>query len=622
MAVLLSPYGGVGAQFLDNAGNVLTGGKVFTYAAGTTTPQVAYGNSAGTTPLSNPIILNAAGRVPTGEIWLTDGLVYKFVLTTSTDVLIATYDGIVGINSNFVSFVNQQEIQTATAGQTVFNLTTMTYQPGTNSLSVFVDGVNQYGPGSSYAYLETDSDTVTFVTGLHVGAEVKFTTSNLNSSASVNDAEQVSYIPPFTGSVATNVEAKLAQYVSVKDFGAVGDGVADDTVAIQAALDNQFANGGDIYFPPGNYLCGVLTYDTKVSFIGYGPDVDGTGPISQITFSQANGVLLSAAAGANPYGTVIKNLKIVGQGKDTAGTAIAFQGRLDGSNRGMIFENVWVEDFSYAGFDLPDSFDNYFLTCRFRNVNASANTAGAGVWYRNQTFTPPLASTGDLFENCYFSGCRVGASCVATDRADYHVFNNCFFESNGTGIDFTLSQKIVLLGCYFEANSVAGATLQSGMDIQCRKTSGGAITYSTRGVSLDDTLTEFRRGATDVFKVDLSELVQKVTLALMESGALRIGTATTSFFAGNGTPESSITASNSSTYYQKDGYRNQLWLKRSGGSSNTGWRQLLAQESGSTASRPGLLDATYIGFIWFDTTLGKPIWWNGTGWVDATGASV
>jgi len=249
MAVNLSPYGGVGAQFLDNAGNVLTGGKIYTYAAGTTTPQVAYGNSAGTTPLSNPIILDAAGRVPTGEIWLTDGLVYKFVLKDSNDVLIATYDYISGINSNFVAYTNQQEIQTATAGQTVFNLTTVSYQPGTNSLSVFVDGVNQYGPGSSYAYLETDSDTVTFVSGLHVGAEVKFTTSQLNSSGG-NDAYNVSYLPPFTNAVATNVGDKLAQTISFKDFGAVGDGVTNDAAAVLAALNsgaNVVDGGGKTY---------------------------------------------------------------------------------------------------------------------------------------------------------------------------------------------------------------------------------------------------------------------------------------------------------------------------------------------------------------------------------------
>ena len=247
MAVLLSPYGGVGAQFLDNSGNVLTGGKIFTYAAGTTTPQVAYGDSTGATPLSNPIILNAAGRVPTGEIWLTDGLVYKFVLTDSNDVLIATYDNIIGINSNFVNFSNQQEIQTATAGQTVFTLTTMAYQPATNSLSVFVDGVNQYGPGAQYAYIETNSTTITFTNGLHVGAEVKFTTSQINSTSAGN-ASQVTYAAPYAGSVATTVELKLAEVISVSDFGAVGDGVTDDTTAIQNAFDCATALKASVLF--------------------------------------------------------------------------------------------------------------------------------------------------------------------------------------------------------------------------------------------------------------------------------------------------------------------------------------------------------------------------------------
>jgi hypothetical protein len=255
MAVNLSPYGGVGAQFLDNSGNVLTGGKIFTYAAGTTTPQVTYTTNAGNIPHPNPIILDAAGRIPSGgEIWLTDGLIYKFILRDANDVLIATYDGITGINSNFVAFTNQQEIQTATAGQTVFNLTTMSYQPGTNSLSVFVDGVNQYGPGAQYAYLETDSDTVTFLSGLHVGAEVKFTTSQLNSSVSQSNAFQVSYTPPFTGSVGTNVGNKLAQTVSVKDFGAVGDGVTDDTIAIQNAINAAATEGKNVFFPAGTYI--------------------------------------------------------------------------------------------------------------------------------------------------------------------------------------------------------------------------------------------------------------------------------------------------------------------------------------------------------------------------------
>lgn len=66
-----------------------------------------------------------------------------------------------------------QENQVATSGQTVFILTTMTYIPGSNMLSVFVDGVNQQ---LTTAFTETNSNTVTFTEGLHLGAKVRFAT--------------------------------------------------------------------------------------------------------------------------------------------------------------------------------------------------------------------------------------------------------------------------------------------------------------------------------------------------------------------------------------------------------------------------------------------------------------
>jgi hypothetical protein len=174
MSVTPSPIGGFAAQFFDNNGVILSGGKIYTYAAGTTTPQATYTSAAGNIPHTNPIILDSAGRVPSGEIWLTDGLVYKFVIETATGILLGTYDNITGVNSNFVNYTIQEEVITATAGQTVFNLSTINYTPGTNSLSVYIDGVNQYVGDS---YLETDSDTVTFTSGVHVGGEVKFTTA-------------------------------------------------------------------------------------------------------------------------------------------------------------------------------------------------------------------------------------------------------------------------------------------------------------------------------------------------------------------------------------------------------------------------------------------------------------
>lgn len=271
MAVNLSPVGGVAGQFFDNNGNPLTGGKLYTYAAGTTTPQATYTSAAGVIAHSNPIILNAGGRVP-NEIWLTDGLEYKFALYDANNVLIGTWDDIIGINSNFVNFVSSEEVQIATAGQTVFTLTTMQYQPGTNNLVVYVDGVNQV-EGGSYSYVETNSTTVTFTSGLHVGAVVKFVSAEVLST-NVTDASTTVYTPPGSGVVSTNVQAKLREIVSLKDFGAVGDGVTDDTAAVAAAEASLFDR---IYVPPGKYL---TTYNntnnlTKV-YYGDGQLIIGT----------------------------------------------------------------------------------------------------------------------------------------------------------------------------------------------------------------------------------------------------------------------------------------------------------------------------------------------------------
>lgn len=103
MTVNLSALAGAGQQFLDNNGVPLSGGKLYSYVAGTTTLQTTYVDAAGTTPHANPIILNAGGRVATGEIWVTAGQNYKFVLFTSDNVLIATWDNITGINGTGIA---------------------------------------------------------------------------------------------------------------------------------------------------------------------------------------------------------------------------------------------------------------------------------------------------------------------------------------------------------------------------------------------------------------------------------------------------------------------------------------------------------------------------------------
>jgi hypothetical protein len=135
--VFLSLFGGVGAQFFDNNGVILSGGKIYTYAAGTTSPAPTYTSVTGATPHANPLILDSAGRVPGGEIWLPAGTPYKFALYTSLDVLIATYDNVASAAAGSALIANFS----GTGSQVSFTLPSAPINE--NATNVFINGVYQ-----------------------------------------------------------------------------------------------------------------------------------------------------------------------------------------------------------------------------------------------------------------------------------------------------------------------------------------------------------------------------------------------------------------------------------------------------------------------------------------------
>lgn len=137
----LSALAGAGAQFFDNNGNVLSGGKVYTYAAGTTTPAATYTNNLGSAANSNPIILDSAGRPPQ-EIWFPIGTTFKFVIKTSTDTLIGTYDNIPSINDPY------------SEGSLLSNVT------GTNTIAATATPtITAYATGASYSFIAANTNT-------------------------------------------------------------------------------------------------------------------------------------------------------------------------------------------------------------------------------------------------------------------------------------------------------------------------------------------------------------------------------------------------------------------------------------------------------------------------------
>ncbi len=138
MTVNLSPFAGVGAQFFDDNGDPLSGGKIYTYAAGTTTPKATYTDYTGGTPNANPIILDAAGRTP-DEVWLNYGDAYKFILKDSADTTVGTYDNIDGIppvNINLVRLYGSTSGYVDLVAPAVAGANTITFPAATGTVAL------------------------------------------------------------------------------------------------------------------------------------------------------------------------------------------------------------------------------------------------------------------------------------------------------------------------------------------------------------------------------------------------------------------------------------------------------------------------------------------------------
>jgi len=140
MSINLSAFAGAGAQFLDANGAPLTGGLLYSYLSGTSTPATTYTSRDGGTNNTNPIVLDAAGRTP-AEIWLDGGVLYKFVLKSSTYVQIGTYDSIPAINDT----------------TSISNLITVA---GTNALTgLATPALGGYAAGAQYSFIAQNTNT-------------------------------------------------------------------------------------------------------------------------------------------------------------------------------------------------------------------------------------------------------------------------------------------------------------------------------------------------------------------------------------------------------------------------------------------------------------------------------
>ena len=154
------------------------------------------------------------------------------------------------------------------------------------------------------------------------------------------DTPFTSFAFPATGApTPRTMPDRLAEIKNVKDFGAVGNGTTDDTVAIQKAVNwTSGANRGVIFFPPGTYKVSApitFNYDGEHSII-----FQGVGNLSTIT-GNFPGYILDRSNGNPTSGIrVVRDLKI--GNFNGAGGGIRMMGTVGGS-----IENCHVVSLSW-----------------------------------------------------------------------------------------------------------------------------------------------------------------------------------------------------------------------------------------------------------------------------------
>jgi hypothetical protein len=498
--------------------------------------------------------------------------------------------------------------------------------------------------------------------------------------------------------------------VSVKEFGAKGDGVTDDTAAIQNAIDSfDDIRGGTLTFPAGTYLVrGTITVRKNVVLLGiaqFNMETNNAGINHNTVIIKHEPTVLGTdlfigdTTQANGYlsGIGIKNMCLYGTTNSRYAVKIDKAGNLDIDR--LVIANGFIDGIVCDGY-----IHSKISNCYINNMqNAPIRFTGA-------------VSTTTVIEKCYLRGSK-WAFIAEAGTCQGVVLNDCIFETcTDGGLDIHVDNKIFINNPYAE-NIPSSSSSKPIIQIGINGTPANA-TYPTANVTItggtiagcnfgiDTESSAFNCGKVASLTV-IGTLVQRV-------GKLIITTVDTKLATMVGISEIQVTSTkggiyNSSkvvfigynenntvfpyldvsqirfndrkkwkiieSYTQTDGDlqfqingQNPLWLDANQnirhqytgnpGSvsqvdlygpvptpnftglgaavatwaetldsyvrlrirSNDGKISTLGDLRGTTAERP--TQGLYAGLRYFDTTLGKPIWYNGSNWVDATGATV
>lgn len=702
--VALSPLGGAGWQFFDNNGDPLSGGKLFTFLAGTSTPATTYTTSAGDVANANPIVLDSAGRV-SQEIWLTENVAYKFVLQSSTNTQIWVKDNISAIPpfptsssggsgtpaaGTVYDAINVLDYMTDAQRTDVLNRTGL-YDDSAAIVAAATAAVSQgralYCPGGQYNFgapgqLRATALTITLSSNqtLHVFGDGPGNTVFKEAAGQNAVIGSFDYMWYVNTPIGVTANAVIFRNLTIDKNGA-SNGAPPSPGAWQQShciaitgLYSGYSSSGTI---SNLFIENVDTVDK----VGAGVNLAG-GVISKATIINLNGKNFSGLFGQRgdlefqascPSLTVINCTGLYIQTEPNV--TLPFLGVTPSATFISCQYVVW----DLVGYDDNQDAQSYNLV----ECTTGNNGNGGEIWVRvarlniqggifgvtnridwrvsssrvsNATFVVGVDAGTNAFLPLYISN----ISNVAPYRQD-HIFTNCNFIAQSTANASTTGYAIF--------SSAAPTTSIYRVEFNnCAFSSAFQYTaecYRNGTFVFNECSLASRAGAWAIRAGSDSTYISDVTISNCDltnvSGSLftiAAAGATNWRLRFNGIMDYAkfLVTGRPATEYQDTKIVNDcVWMSDArpaaaglngqivrlrrptlgqaseyvcsvGNITTATWR--ISQQAGTvrstTASRP-VPNANDIGLVYLDTTLdadGKPIWWNGTAWVDATGAVV